>query len=82
MRAVAPDMPLIAAMNGLSGVAYVAVTLDASSRVVDARIAQSSGYRPLDDAAVNAARGSEFETAVFDCRKIGGRYLFGVSFNA
>lgn len=81
LRAVSPEMPPLAAEGGWSGVAYVALTLDASARVVEAHIAQSTGYRPLDDLAVSAARRSTFESAVFDCRKVGGRYTFGVSFN-
>jgi hypothetical protein len=54
--------------------------LDSSDHIVAARISKPTGNRALDAAAVNAARWSTFEGTVFNCRKVGGECIFGVSF--
>ncbi|MDP2793052.1 MAG: energy transducer TonB [Sulfurisoma sp.] len=47
--------PREAVMRGIEGEALVNVTLDASGKVLEARIERSSGHAILDDAALSAA---------------------------
>lgn len=64
----------------LSGtrVATVAVTLDASGKVTDAHIYESTGDATLDNAAVDAAKRSTFTAAETGCARSGS--TFGVEF--
>jgi hypothetical protein len=61
-------------------VAYVVVSLDASDRVVGARIQTSSGDPKQDAIAVETARLSTYETEIFNCVKYPNDYIFMVSF--
>jgi TonB family protein len=55
-----PRYPLIARARGWEGTVHVALALLADGTVHDARVRQSSGYGPLDAAAVAVARLSRF----------------------
>jgi TonB family protein len=59
LRALEPELPALAQQQGVSGTVDVVVTLDASSRIVAARIAHSPSAL-LDAAALAAVRGSVF----------------------
>jgi TonB family protein len=65
---------------GSGGVAYVAVSLDASDHVTGARIQTSSGDAEQDAVALDAARRSTYENAIFDCVKRPGTYVIGIGF--
>jgi len=59
----------------------VTITLDAQSRVTAAAIAQSPSPL-LNDAALAAARASQFQTAIRDCVPVGDTFNFIVMFQA
>jgi hypothetical protein len=63
-----------------SGVSVVMVLLDASDKIVNARIERSAGLVWLDAAALKAVRASEFQGQIFRCRHVTGAYLFSVEF--
>ena len=81
LRTVAPDTPPIAQQQGISGVVQVVVSLDAQSRVVGTRI-QTSPSAVLNQAALAAARGSQFRTEVRDCEPVAADYIFSVDFTS
>ncbi|HEX3550652.1 MAG TPA: TonB family protein [Candidatus Elarobacter sp.] len=81
LRTVEPEMPPLATAQGVSGTVAVVVSLDANSRVVNARV-QSSPSALLNAAALTAARGSAFRTETRDCVPIAADYLFTVDFSA
>lgn len=74
--AVEPDRP----SPVLSGYVVVMVLLDPADKIADARIQRSSGNLALDNVALRAARGSEFQGQIFRCRHVMGGYLFSVEF--
>jgi TonB family protein len=75
--AVQPDNP----SPVLSGRVVVMVLLDPMDKIADTRIQRSSGNLALDNVALRAARGSEFQGQIFRCRHVMGGYLFSVEFN-
>jgi TonB family protein len=81
LRALEPEMPPMAQTQGISGTVGVVVSLDAQSHVVNTRI-QSSPSALLNQAALAAARGSQFRTEVKNCEPIAADYLFSVEFAA
>lgn len=81
LRTVAPDTPPMAQQQGISGVVQVVVSLDAQSRVVSTHI-QTSPSAVLNQAALAAARGSQFRTEVRDCEPVAADYIFSVDFTA
>ncbi len=76
VRPIEPDTPRFAG----SGISVVEVVLDPSDKIVNTRILRSAGNSRLDEAAVSAARASEFEGQTFRCRRVAGSYLFSVEF--
>jgi hypothetical protein len=68
---VPPNLP--------SGTVQVVVSLDASSRVVGARV-QSSENAQLNPYALSQTRRSTFRTAIVDCKPVAAEYIFTVSF--
>ena len=81
LRPVEPDTPALAQQQGISGVVQVVVSLDAQSRVVGTRI-QTSPSAVLNQAALAAARGSQFRTEVRNCEPVAADYIFSVDFTA
>lgn len=59
----------------------VAVAVDALGKVQGARIVQSSSIGVLDEAAINAAKGSTYAPAEKDCAPAAGTYMFRVTFD-
>lgn len=80
VRTIQPTTPTNARQLNISGEVFVTVTLDAQSRVVSAAIAKSPNAL-LDDAALAAARASTFQTAVVNCKPVGGSFSFLVDFS-
>jgi len=77
---ITPAAPPGAKAVHANGVAIVRVELDETSSVVQARIVRSSGFAPLDVAALAAARAATYRTQTFDCRPVASSYQFTVSF--
>jgi TonB family protein len=82
-RAILPvqpdDLPAARAVHA-SGTTVVRVDLDETSTVVGAQIIRSSGYAPLDRAALAAAQKSSYRTESFACRPVASTYQFTVTF--
>ena len=77
---VQPDTPPAATAVHAGGTVVVRVDLDETSSVVDAAVVRSSGFAPLDRAALTAAEHSEYRTESFACRPIATSYVFSVTF--
>ena len=60
-RAPMPDYPRQARSLGQEGLVVVRVTIDQTGRVESAVVRRSSGFASLDEAALNAARGTAFK---------------------
>jgi len=77
---VQPDaLPAARAVHA-SGTTVVRVDLDETSSVVGAVVVRSSGYAPLDRAALAAAQKSSYRTESFACRPVASTYQFTVTF--
>lgn len=81
LRPAAPDTPALAQQQGIAGTVQVVVSLDAQSRVVGTRI-QSSPSAVLNQAALAAARGSQFRTEIRNCDPVAADYIFSVDFTS
>src|ERR1700730_3192197 len=79
LQAALPNVPLLAKQNGIEGDVEVVVTLDEQSHVIGTAV-RSSPSSILNAAALEAARETVFQTSIRDCRPIGGRFIFVVTF--
>jgi TonB family protein len=77
---VQPDVPPAARAVKATGTVQLRVDLDETSTVVDTILGRSSGFAPLDHAALVAAAKSSYRTETFGCRSIAASYPFSVSF--
>jgi TonB family protein len=75
-----PASPAGAKAVHANGTAIVRVDLDETSAVVRAGIVRSSGFAPLDVAALAAAQSATYHTETFNCRPVASTYQFTVSF--
>ena len=80
IRDVEAELPLEAEHLERNADVLVVITLDAESRLTNARI-QSSPSTLLNAAALAAARASTFRTEIRDCRSLAADYLYTASFN-
>jgi TonB family protein len=64
-----------------TGVVIVRVDLDENSSVFTGVVVRSSGFAPLDRAALTAALKSTYRTETFACRPIASSYQYTISFN-
>jgi hypothetical protein len=80
--AVQPDFPPILVDQGFNSVAIseIAVAVDPRGKLVDAWVWASSGYPPIDEAALKAARRSKYTGATSYCLPVSGTYLFRADF--
>jgi len=62
-----------------NGIAIVRVDLDETSSVVRAQIVRSTGFAPLDAAALAAVRSANYATQIFNCRPVASAFQFTVS---
>jgi TonB family protein len=84
-RAILPvqaDVPQAARAVRATGTTIVRVDLDETSSVVGSAVVRSSGYAPLDRAALAAAQKSSYRTESFACRPVASTYQFTVTFGA
>jgi len=80
LRDLTPAAPPGAQAVHANGIAIVRVELDETSNVIEARIVRSTGFAPLDFAALAAARAATYRTQTFNCRPVASSYQFTVSF--
>ena len=80
LRDVTAAAPAGAKAVHANGVTIVRVDLDEASSVVRAEVVRSSGYAPLDAAALTAAHGATYRTQTFACRPVASSYQFTISF--
>jgi TonB family protein len=66
----------------VSGTAAIEVSLDPKGRVLEARVAQSTGNTGLDTVAAQMARGATYTPKYVNCRAVAGTYTFTVKFVA
>jgi TonB family protein len=81
LRPSPPDTPALAQQQGITGTVQVVVSLDAQSRVVGARV-QTSPSAVLNQAALTAARESQFRTEIRNCEPVAADYIFSVDFTS
>lgn len=79
---VTPDMPEIARQMGATGTAQIKVTLDPNGGIVSATVFRSTNNRALDQAALQAAQQSKYAPEIRNCQKVGGSYLYTVTFES
>lgn len=79
--APSPVYPMAAMRNNQRGTTVVSVALDACGRVIDARVAKGSGYKLLDDAAVDAVRPAVFGPTGAADKVVNGRLDIPVRFD-
>lgn len=75
-----PDYPASARRAGHTGTVIVALTVGADGRTSNVRVQSSSGYRELDDAAVEAVRHWRFSPALDGVDPIPSDALLQVTF--
>ncbi|HTU82575.1 MAG TPA: TonB family protein [Candidatus Acidoferrales bacterium] len=76
VNAAAPDIPK--ADYHANVYATILVTVGPNGRVVNAKVARSSGFAAIDHAAIVAAEGSTYAPATSNCKPVTGQYLFQV----
>jgi TonB family protein len=80
LKAARPIPPPLAVAHHIGGEVVVQITLDENSKIVAASIVRSPSAL-LNQAAVEAARGSTFATRIQNCVPVGGTYNFIVEFD-
>jgi TonB family protein len=74
------EMPTIAAVEGVSGLAQVKIDLTSAGNLASAQMFSSSGNRWLDRAALLSARLTRFTAETVSCERVAGSYLYEVEF--
>ncbi|MCX8522258.1 MAG: energy transducer TonB [Rhodoferax sp.] len=75
-----PQYPLLLREQGVGGVVWLRVWVERDGRPADIRIAQGSGYRLLDDAALRAVKQWRFTPASHAGQRLAGWVEFPVRF--
>jgi periplasmic protein TonB len=81
LKRVVPRYPVEAGRRGEEGTTFLLVHVDAKGRPGEMRLARSSGFRRLDDAATLAARKWIFEPHVKDGKPVDSWTLLEMRFN-
>ncbi len=76
-----PSYPRLARRRGWQGVVRLRVRVSPDGRVLDASVEQSSGYRVLDRAALEAVRGWRFRPAVRGGEPVASEVVVPVRFS-
>ncbi len=79
-RAAHADYPEMAIRERATGRVNIAVEVDSGGKVLSAGVYSSSGWKSLDESAMNAAASSKYKPEVFRCAAVGGVYLFTADF--
>ena len=74
------DVPVLAQLQGKTGKTTLVVDIDAAGRLTAARVGDSSGFAPLDAAALRSARMSRYVPEIRNCAAVGGTYSLEVDF--
>jgi TonB family protein len=77
---ITPAAPPGAKAVHANGITIVRVDLDETNAVVRAQIVRSSGFAPLDAAAIAAVRAATYKTQIFNCRPVASAFQLTVSF--
>lgn len=75
-----PPYPPMAVRQGQQGEVILDVTINAQGEVIDVKVERSSGFRILDRAAAEAARGWKFNPGVKNGKPVGGVVRIPVNF--
>ncbi len=75
-----PAYPADAIVRGLEGTVVLRLTIDASGRVADVEVVDSSGHAELDEAAVEAVRKWRGQPAQRNGRPVASRQLLPIRF--
>jgi TonB family protein len=79
---MSPDYPDSARDLGLGPVTVlVVVTIGPTGSLVDAKIQQSSNNGAIDQAAIRAAKQSQYAPKLVNCAPTTGSYIFRAEFN-
>jgi len=79
IKPVAPDTPVLAEQQGITGIVSILVQLDPDGNVGAADVTRSPSSL-LNLAALTAVRRSQYSPAIFRCRPIASRYIFRMEF--
>jgi len=77
-----PETPQIAQQQGITGEVTVQIELDDKSHLVGNPIVTKSPSSILNQAAINAAKHSRYQTEIKDCVPQAAKYLFVVDFQS
>ncbi|MCJ7507226.1 MAG: TonB family protein, partial [candidate division Zixibacteria bacterium] len=81
VKKVQPKYPQLARMSGVTGTVYVQVLVDKSGKVRDVRIYKDSGTNAgLEEAAIEAAKASEFTPAISNNQPIAVWAIYNYDF--
>jgi TonB family protein len=80
VRAVIPEYPSFARLEGLTGVATVRVDLSETGRVADVSLVRSAGSPILDRAALQVAKSMTYAPETKSCEPISGSYAVEVEY--
>jgi hypothetical protein len=81
LRAEQPETPPIARQQGIAGEVTVLVSLDEQSKIVGTRVFKTPSAL-LNNAALQAARASIYQTAVVNCYTVPTEYKFIIEFDS
>lgn len=81
VSAVPAEMPVIEALENISGQSEILVKLDANGKLSSASVNTSSGHRRFDESALRAVRSSTFTPERVDGHPVAGSYLVEVTFD-
>jgi TonB family protein len=77
-----PETPQIAQQQGITGEVTVQIELDEKSHLVGNPVVTKSPSSVLNQAAINAAKHSRYQTEIKDCVPQAAKYLFVVEFQS
>ena len=81
VEASAPDMPAIAAGQGVTGQVLIAVALTNGGQPAQTSVLQSLGNPNLDGEALRVVRTAAFAPEIHDCQAAPGQYQVIVDFH-
>ena len=79
VNAVTAETPSIAQQQGISGEVRVIVALDDTSKLLFARVDKTASPL-LNNAALQSARTSTYQTKIVNCKPVADQYVFIVEF--
>ena len=80
VKSLRPKYPAASRRRGEQGEVKLEIDVSGKGAVVDAKVAESSGYPALDKAAVEAVMSADFEPAKSDGRPVPSRAIISIHF--